>query len=280
MHKQFDFKRLRFFIILLILSLILFFFRDLRPVNQAILYISKPVYIVIDSIKFSTLGFFYYFKSQKALKQESELLRKENEYLRRINSILIDENLRYKRIVELLNIEDFIEQEVVNAKVIGRSSSQWFNSVLINKGSKHGVIKHTPVIIGECLIGRVQEVYFNTSRVMLITDSRFTASGLVREKRFMGIVRGNSSPYLDFNFEFHKKNIAEPGVRELTGEIVVTSGFDKYIVQGLVIGRIGKVYEDEEIMKTVQLIPIADIGRLEYVQVLVPEKGTESTDEK
>ncbi|MDD3625928.1 MAG: rod shape-determining protein MreC [bacterium] len=275
MHKQFDFQRLRFFIILLVLSLILFFFRDLRPVNQAMLFISKPVFVIVDSIKYSTLGLLYYFKSQKALKHETELLKKENEYLRRINAVLIEENVRYKRLSQLLDIEDFYKQNVINAKVIGRSSSQWFNSVLINKGSKHGVIRHAPVIIGESLIGRVQEVYFNTARIMLVTDSRFNASGMVREQRFMGIVKGNSSPYLEFQFEYHKKNISEPGVKTLTGEIVITSGFDKFIVQGLVIGKIGKIYEDEEIMKTVELIPVADLERLEYVQILIPETKTE-----
>ncbi len=275
MHKQFDFQRLRFFIILLVLSLILFFFRDLRPVNQTMLFISKPVFVIVDSIKYSTLGLLYYFKSQKALKHETELLKKENEYLRRINAVLIEENVRYKRLSQLLDIEDFYKQNVINAKVVGRSSSQWFNSVLINKGSKHGVIRHAPVIIGESLIGRVQEVYFNTARIMLVTDSRFNASGMVREQRFMGIVKGNSSPYLEFQFEYHKKNISEPGVKTLTGEIVITSGFDKFIVQGLVIGKIGKIYEDEEIMKTVELIPVADLERLEYVQILIPETKTE-----
>ncbi|MCK4668391.1 rod shape-determining protein MreC [Candidatus Dependentiae bacterium] len=273
MQKQFDFNRLRFFIILLIMSVILFFFRDMKPLNQIISVISKPVFIVVDSIKYSTLNVLFYFKSQKALIRENQLLKKENLYLRWINSKLVEKNIEYKKIAEDLDLVDFQKQKVVHAKVIGRSSSQWFNSIIINKGAKHGIILNTPVILGESLIGRVQNVYYNTSRVILITDSRFTTSGILREERFLGIIKGRSSPFLDFQFEYHKKNISEPGVRKLIGEVIVTSGFDKYIIKGIVIGKIKKVIESDDIIKKVAVAPMADLDKLEFVQVLIPEDG-------
>ncbi len=274
MQKQFNFNRLRFFLILLIMSVILFFFRDMKPLNQIISVISKPVFIVVDSIKYSTLNVLFYFKSQKALIRSNQLLKKENLYLRWINSKLVEENIEYKKIAEDLELVDFHKQKVVHAKVIGRSSSQWFNSIIINKGAKHGIIINTPVVLGESLIGRVQNVYYNTSRVILITDSRFTTSGILRKERFLGIIKGKSSPFLDFQFEYHKKNISEPGVKKLIGEVIVTSGFDKYIVKGIVIGKIKRIIENDDIIKKVAVTPMADLDKLEFVQVLIPEEGT------
>lgn len=273
MQNKFNFSRLRFFIILLVLSVILFFFRELKPVNQVFFFISKPLFQITNNIKYSITNMSLYFRTQKHLIKENRLLKKENMYLKRINSVLLEKNIEYKKIAELLELSDFSGSKSINAKVIGRNTSQWFNAIIINKGKRDGVKKHVPVIAGESLIGRVEDVYFNSSRIILITDSRFKVSAILQDERMLGIIRGDSTNFLQFEFEYHKENISDPGIEQLLNQTVITSGFDEFIIKGIKIGKITSIKENEGIIKKVRVSPAADLDKLEFVQVLVPLKS-------
>jgi len=100
-----------------------------------------------------------------------------NEFFRRRNDEL-------KQILE-------VELQSIPAKVIFRDPASWSSSVWINVGQKTNeslgksiVAKNSPVVIGDALIGVVEYVEKNQSRVRLITDS-----GLVPSVR---AVRGKS----------------------------------------------------------------------------------------
>lgn len=84
-----------------------------------------------------------------------------------------------------------VELQSIPAKVIFRDPASWSSSVWINVGQKTNeslgrqlVCKNSPVVMGDALIGIVEYVEKNQSRVRLITDS-----GLVPSVR---AVRGKS----------------------------------------------------------------------------------------
>ncbi len=87
----------------------------------------------------------------------------------------------YKR-----RIRDFTEMlamqiHSVEAKVIFRDPAFWSSGIWINRGEAENrrlgrriIAKNSPVIVGDCLVGVVEEVEESRSYVRLITDSKLT----------------------------------------------------------------------------------------------------------
>ena len=56
------------------------------------------------------------------------------------------------------------------AKVIVDKQSPFLKSIIVNKGSKHGATLGMGVLDKEYLVGKIVEVNFTTSRVLLLSD--------------------------------------------------------------------------------------------------------------
>ena len=78
-----------------------------------------------------------------------------------LNNFLVLENKRLKLIVE----DYLVENDKVYAKVLSDKSSPFLKSIIINKGSKHGINLGAVVKDKEYLIGKIVEVNYTTSRV-------------------------------------------------------------------------------------------------------------------
>ena len=64
----------------------------------------------------------------------------------------------------------------VEARVIARSPSSWYQTFQINKGSSDGVEVDQPVVNGAGLVGKVKSVSDGNAVVMLLTDPEFGVS--------------------------------------------------------------------------------------------------------
>ncbi|MGH9831791.1 MAG: rod shape-determining protein MreC [Blastocatellia bacterium] len=165
----------------------------------------------------------------------------------------------------------------VNASVIGRDADQWFNTVVIDRGSLSGVIKDQPVMTAEGLIGRVIVVSPISSRVLLITDERHGAGaviGQMAENRWLGVLKGKNQSLCELRF------LAAPGKLE-NGEQVITSGQDQLYPKGLLIGRVRNLNNSGVIPQAVEVEPAAPLEKLEAVAVLMvsPEEVRRQYDE-
>ena len=76
------------------------------------------------------------------------------------------ENNRLKKVLEDISSSS---KEVI-AKVIIDKQSPFLRSIIINKGSKNKIKKGMAVLSNSYLIGKVVEVNFMTSRVLLLSD--------------------------------------------------------------------------------------------------------------
>src|SRR5574341_1959330 len=62
------------------------------------------------------------------------------------------------------------------AAVIGRDPSPFLHYVIINRGSNDGILRGMPVVTNQGLVGRVDAVIADASRVQLITDPAATVN--------------------------------------------------------------------------------------------------------
>jgi rod shape-determining protein MreC len=186
-------------------------------------------------------------RNQELMVQIAQLieLRKENEILRTALGIGLEKDFK-------LNL----------AEVVGKDISQ--DSILINKGSKHGIPKNFPVITQQkALVGKVSEVYENFSRVMLISNKESFFDAKILENDISGVVKGRGGLQLLLDFVPHEKEIEE-------GDIIITTSLGGIFPQGLLVGQIEKVEKsDIEPFQQAKIKPAFDIGKLKTLFVII-----------
>ena len=102
-----------------------------------------------------------YQENQKNITELNSLKRKDLS-----NQIITLENIKYKRLIDDYYIKD---NETV-AKVLNDKQSPFLRSIIINKGSKNNIKLGMIVLDEGYLVGKVVEINYFTSRVLLISD--------------------------------------------------------------------------------------------------------------
>jgi rod shape-determining protein MreC len=163
----------------------------------------------------------------------------------------------------------------VTARVIARSTTVWYSSLKIDKGSSDGVRIDQPVIAGGGLIGKTTNVTSGTAEVRLITDGQSGVSAQVFPEGVTGVIRPEVGNPNDLLLEH-----VESGRRVTENTLVITSGFkssrtESLFPRGIPIGRVSKVNLDElETYQRVHVKPFADLHSIDLVQVLT-RRGVE-----
>ena len=165
------------------------------------------------------------------LKKENEKLKAELEIFRQkeLNvEYLTNQNKNLKKILD--SNEAVLKSNIILSKVLIDKSSPYLKSIIINRGSKSGVLKGLPVLDKENLIGRVVETNYLSSRVLLLNDLNSRIPVTFGKDGVQAILKGNggirpSLEYLPEDF------IIEPNID------VFTSGKDGIFLPGSPIGK-------------------------------------------
>jgi rod shape-determining protein MreC len=186
------------------------------------------------------------------------------------------------RAIASLHRENYFPESTapVTARVIVRSPTVWYSSVMIDKGSSDGVRVNQPVIAAGGLVGKVVDVTGGNAQVRLITDGESGVSAQVFPAGVTGVVRPEVGNPKDLLLEH-----VESDRRVTEGTFVITSGFtsgktESLFPRGIPIGRVTKVDLDElDTYQRVHLTPFADLRRIDVVQVLtrrgVPQEAAQ-----
>jgi len=159
------------------------------------------------------------------------------------------------------------EAGVVPAPIIGRAANQWWQNVIIGRGTKNGIKVGSPVQAAGGIVGYVIQVTPNTSRVLLISDPRSSAGAMVSRTRTQGYVRGTSTNQLEMRF-FEKDLQVTPG------DVVVTSASSTLFAPGQPIGIIQSVDPNASPVPMAKVRLNAPISKLEWVTVF-PAKAVQ-----
>jgi rod shape-determining protein MreC len=119
----------------------------------------------------------------------------------------------------------------VLARVVGRSADHWWQQVTINRGSSAGIQAGQIVKAEGGLVGLVESVTSNTSRILLISDLKSQVGVTISRTSAKGVLRGDSSA--EAVLEFYEK---VPNVQ--VGDLVSTSTYSQKFPSGLAVGRI------------------------------------------
>lgn len=176
---------------------------------------------------------------------------------------------------EELNIDYTLsDYEFLNATVISRNISYWYNTITIDKGSYNGVEVDMVVVNSQGLIGKVVSTTTFTSDVKLLTTSdtnnKISVAISSDNKKLYGLIKDYNykTNYLEVEGISNTKSVS-------IGDLVYTSGLGGVFPSGILIGKVSEITTDEyDLAKIINVSPIADFDDINYVAILKRKENT------
>lgn len=205
---------------------------------------------------------------------EKQALQEQVDALTLENSRLVQSQYRLQELEELYNLDQtYGEYHKVAANIIASDSGNWFNTFVIDKGSKDGIAVDMNVIAGSGLVGIVTKVGDNWAQVRAIIDDMSEVSAQVLSTSDLCFVKGDLQ-------------LMESGLIRLTqlrdaqgnasiGDTIVTSHVSDKYHAGLLIGYINELSLDSNnLTRSGTLTPAVDFEHLHSVLVITDMKQT------
>ena len=163
---------------------------------------------------------------------ETNEIELENFKSKEISSkIIISENNELKNL-----IEDYtLSSNKILAKVIVDHQSPFLKTIIINKGSSEGVKIGTNIYDENYLVGRVIEVNYKSSRVLLLSDLNSSVPISITPGNIQAIVIGNGDG--SGEIKYVKDNLIEKIKDQSIG---YTSGTGSIFKSGIPVGKLTK----------------------------------------
>ena len=184
------------------------------------------------------------------------------------NQIITLENIKYKKLFD----DYFIKNNEIFAKVLIDKNSPFLRSVVLNKGSKNNIKLGMAVLDDEYLIGKVVEVNFFTSRVLLISDINSKIPVSISPNDVQAIMSGDGkqNATLQYTQGTDLKNNNED-------MMVTTSGAGGLFKSGILIGKIN--FTEISTTNNLKVNIYKDFSQLKYVKVISFTKEEKALDQ-
>jgi rod shape-determining protein MreC len=163
--------------------------------------------------------------------QENLALKDENAKLRQWQTVALVLDDRLKRYQSLLHAVPDPALSSITARVIGRASQPFLDTVIIDAGKAQGVKPGEAVVDARGMMGRIFLAGQHTSWLVLLTDLNSRIPVLIQPGNIQAIMAGDNSraPIID--------TLAQT-TRPKAGDQVVTSGDGGLIPPGLPVGQL------------------------------------------
>jgi len=260
-QQRFSLLSLIFFsIIFLILSSLNFKAIDyLKATINEIVYrssfiVSGPENFVKNNYLTVNNHFNLYKENQKNIDELSYLRGKDLS-----KQIITLENIKYKKLID----DYFIKDEETVAKVLMDKQSPFLRSIIINKGSRNKIELGMIVLDEGYLVGKIVEVNFFTSRVLLISDINSKIPVSLQPGDIQAIMSGKDKE------EGVLQYVKETNLSEINEDIqVLTSGAGGVFKSGIPIGTIDINDEISNNRVNWKVNFHKDFSQLKYVKVV------------
>jgi len=187
--------------------------------------------------------------------EENFRLRTENARLLQWQEVarrLEQDNASLRR---LLSAGPDLSNSFVTGRVIADGGGSFVRTALLNIGGKDGVKKGQAVIGEGGYVGRVAEVGYRASRILLLTDLNSRLPVMLQEGGHRAVLTGDNSPFPRLEY---LSGAAKPAV----GMHVVTSGDGGQFPAGIPVAEIVSLDGG------VRVRPLVDLGRLDFLRVM------------
>ena len=253
---------------LTILSVIFIYLETIetKPLNYLRSFIKDTIYrgsVVVSAPPKAISNLTNYFISYINLKDSYNELKKENDLLK--NNISKSDYLELENSQLRKLIQEQVESssDFASARVMLDKQSPYNNSFIINIGSNKNIKNGMAVLNGENFIGRIVDVNFFSSRVLLVSDLNSKIPVLTEPSAYHSILSGHgpNKPTLEFLPENHSIQ---------DGDKVYTSGKEGIFSPGI---PIGETKIDNGVVK---VLLFSDLSQVSFVNVKLNELNLDS----
>ena len=208
-----------------------------------------------------------YIFEYEAMKAENEALRQQvtqMEELTREADAVARENERLRDLLDMSRTHE--EYVLVDAYIIAWSSTDWTNTVTINRGTDSGIEEGMCAITSDNeVVGVVTEAGTDYAVVKTVLDSSLEISATIASSGYNGMVTGG---YIDGRKDMLRMKYLPSSAVIRNNDQVVTTGSAVY-PRNLVLGSVVDAgYDDTGVAKYAVLEPAAEIGKLEQIFIL------------
>ena len=249
---------------LLVLSVILLFIETIeaKPLNYLRSFVKDTIYrgsILVASpsqgfkiVVSATKDHINLFNKYNKLKEENVQL-KDKIY---DPSFLIFENNQLRK---LLDDQVTSSVNLISSRVMIDKQSPYLNSFILNSGSNKKILNGMAVLDGKDFIGRIVDVNFFSSRVLIVTDLNSKIPVIIEPTGYHAILSGNgkTKPILEFLPENHTVK---------SGNKVFTSGKEGIFSSGIPIGEVE--IDNEKIFVSL----FSDVSQITFVNIVLGDK--------
>ena len=245
--------------VLIVISIILIFIDTIetKPLNYLRFIVKDTIYRGSDIISSPSRVFknavnaaqdhINLFSEYNRLKEENAQL-KDQVY---DPNFLIFEN---KQLRKLLDEQTASSINLVSSRVMLDKKSPYLNSFVISGGSNRKIKKGMAVLDGKNFIGRIVDVNFFSSRILLVSDLNSKIPAVVEPAGYHAILSGTgkAKPILEFLPENHTVQ---------SGNKVYTSGKEGIFSPGIPIGEV--IMDAENILVSL----FSDLTQITFVNI-------------
>ena len=229
--------------------------------------VMTPLRAAVSRMRDQAEQLYSYMFKYEALAAENAMLKEQlaqmEDDARKADSVS-RENDRLRSLVALKDThEDYV---LVDAYVIAWESSDWNNTITVNRGTSGGINTGMCAITANGqVVGLVTEVGSNYAIITTLLDSSLEISASIASSGHNGMVQGN---HIEGNENFLRMDYLPSSAIIRNNEQVVTSGSTLY-PRDLILGYIVDAgFNDTGVAKYAILEPAADIDTLEQVFIL------------
>jgi rod shape-determining protein MreC len=251
------------------------FFYQYRAFLFFLLMEAVCIWLIVQNNTYQGAAFFN--SSNRYVASILEVKSKIQDYfsLKNVNSELAEENARLKQILILeqqkqnLTIENKSDWLKANrfkffpAKVINNSTGHFTNYITIDKGKANGITEGMGIIGPHGVVGRIKDCSDHYCTAFSVLHKKFILSAKIKD-------RG-----IDCHVKWNGENPFEADLVDVTrnyklqkGDSVVTSGYNPYFPEGIMIGTVKDVKEEGGSFWKAKIDLSTDFNSLSYVYVI------------
>ena len=246
-----------------------------KEVRNAFYTFSAPLHRTFWRTGSNIANFLEAFVKSQKIQSEMEVLRLENQALLGHIASLKAAQEENEELREALGIELEKDFSITLARVVSKDNGQDF--LLIDAGLRDGITEQMPVITAQkVLVGRVDEVYRNFSKIMLISHNKSSFDAHIlrladkkaeQENNITGIIKGGGKFHVSFDLLLQEADVSQ-------GDIIVTSSFGGIFPAKLLVGTINEVEKsDVELFQRATVTPFLDIRKIDLLFVITDHIG-------
>ncbi len=235
--------------------------------NDAVGLVVTPFQKAITSFTENTSDKLNSMKDKNFLEKEhEEMLIRNEELMYEINRLqrLEEEN---KELTELLQTSStYLELPTTSAKIIGKDTSNWHSTYIIDKGAKDNLEPNMIVLSYGGLFGRIVEVSEYSSKVVSILDDSASISVENSRTHELALLKGDVTlmPMHLSKIEYYNSE-----ADMLIGDEVITSKISSVYPAGITVGHIASIEDSHGTLVQYGLIePVVDFTNISTVLVV------------